>query len=70
MRLVGRVKWFNGSKGFGWINTEKEGDVFVHHSAIVGRGFQTLAQGDQVSFDISDARGHQAVNVRIEGSES
>ena len=50
---AGRVKWFNGEKGFGFIAQEGGGDdVFVHFSAISGRGFRNLNEGDEVSFDI------------------
>ncbi|HYX26729.1 MAG TPA: cold shock domain-containing protein [Thermoanaerobaculia bacterium] len=66
MPKQGTVKWFNASKGYGFI--EAEGDeVFVHNSSIVGSGFRALKPGEQVSFEISEDRGHQAVNVRREG---
>ena len=48
----GAVKWFNESKGFGFITTDEGSDVFVHFSSISGDGFKTLAEGDAVSFDI------------------
>ena len=48
----GTVKWFNESKGFGFITAEDGQDVFVHYSAITGGGFKTLAEGDKVTFDI------------------
>jgi CspA family cold shock protein len=68
MRRAGRVKWFNDSKGFGFITPEDGSkDCFVHHSAIKGNGFKSLSEGDQVSFDISEDRGTQAVNVLREG---
>ncbi|MBG9979669.1 cold-shock protein [Facklamia sp. DSM 111018] len=60
----GTVKWFNESKGFGFIEREGDSDVFVHFSAIQGDGFKTLAEGQAVSFDVEDgARGPQAANV-------
>jgi len=50
--MNGKVKWFNESKGFGFIETEDSGDVFVHYSAILGDGFRTLMEGEEVEFDI------------------
>jgi len=63
----GKVKWFNASKGFGFIEQEGGGkDLFVHHSAIQGQeGYKSLAEGDRVSFDVGEgAKGPAAENVR------
>ncbi|PIP05333.1 MAG: cold-shock protein [Syntrophobacterales bacterium CG_4_9_14_3_um_filter_49_8] len=60
----GTVKWFNDSKGFGFIATEDGRDVFVHHTSIQGNGFKSLAEGDSVSFDIEKGpKGPKAINV-------
>ncbi|MGM9988489.1 MAG: cold-shock protein CspD [Bacillaceae bacterium] len=62
--MVGKVKWFNGEKGYGFIQTEGGNDVFVHFSAIQGEGFKTLEEGQEVSFEIVEGnRGPQAANV-------
>jgi cold shock protein len=60
----GVVKWFNDSKGFGFIEQENGADVFVHFSSIQGDGFKSLAEGQEVSFDVvQGAKGLQAANV-------
>lgn len=62
--MQGKVKWFNVEKGYGFIETEDGGDVFVHFSAIQTEGFKTLEEGQSVEFDIVEgARGPQAANV-------
>ena len=60
----GVVKWFSDQKGFGFIEREDDKDVFVHHSAIIGSGFKTLAEGDRVTFDVEQGtKGPAAKNV-------
>ncbi|MCC5468038.1 cold-shock protein [Pelosinus sp. Bkl1] len=62
--MIGKVKWFSSEKGYGFLEREDGGDVFVHFSAIQDQGFKTLTEGQQVEFDIVDgARGPQAANV-------
>ncbi|HEU4965286.1 MAG TPA: cold shock domain-containing protein [Bacilli bacterium] len=62
--MQGKVKWFNAEKGYGFIEREDGGDVFVHFSAIQADGFKSLEEGQEVSFDIVEgARGPQAANV-------
>lgn len=61
---VGRVKWFNDSKGFGFIERDIDGDVFVHYTAIRQDGYKTLIEGQEVEFDIYEGpKGPQAQNV-------
>ncbi len=60
----GTVKWFNDSKGYGFITRERGADVFVHHASIIGEGFRTLAEGDRVSFEVTEGpKGLMAKNV-------
>lgn len=60
----GTVKWFNGSKGFGFITREKGEDVFVHYKSITGDGYKSLDEGDEVQFEIGQGpKGLQANNV-------
>jgi CspA family cold shock protein len=61
---TGKVKWFNNSKGYGFIEKEGGGDVFVHYTAIQGDGFKTLNEGQSVEFEIAQGeKGPQAINV-------
>lgn len=60
----GTVKWFDEKKGYGFIENDDGGDIFVHHTGIQGSGFKTLSDGDRVSFDIEQGdKGSKAVNV-------
>jgi len=60
----GTVKWFNDAKGYGFISQADGEDIFVHFSGIVGEGFRTLAEGEEVEFEVRDTdRGPQAANV-------
>ena len=62
--MQGKVKWFNAEKGFGFIESDEGGDVFVHFSAIQGDGFKTLDEGEEVTFDVVEGnRRPQAENV-------
>ncbi|HDI58974.1 MAG TPA: cold shock domain-containing protein [Desulfobacteraceae bacterium] len=64
--MNGTVKWFNASKGFGFIEREDGPDVFVHHSGINATGYKTLNDGDNVSFDIVEGpKGPSAANVTV-----
>jgi len=64
MKETGRVKWFNDSKGYGFISRENGPDVFVHHSAIQGEGFRSLAEDQEVEFEVTQGqKGPQAQNV-------
>jgi len=65
---TGTVKWFSNEKGYGFLERSDGEDVFVHFSAIVGDGYRTLTEGQQVEFDIVDGpKGKQAANVRPTG---
>jgi len=67
-RTTGTVKWFNGAKGYGFIEREGGPDVFVHHSAIRGEGFRNLEEGQNVEFDIEQGpKGLQATDVASSG---
>ena len=62
----GRVKWFNNSKGYGFIEIDGGKDVFVHYSAIEGSGYRSLEEGQSVEFEVTQgAKGPQASNVRL-----
>ncbi len=64
MKLTGRVKWFNDSKGYGFIEQEGGRDIFVHYTAIQGDGFKSLAEGQKVEFEIIEGtKGPQATKV-------
>lgn len=62
--MKGKVKWFNDAKGFGFIASEAGGDIFVHYSAVSGNGFKSLAEGDEVEFEVTKSdKGPKAANV-------
>jgi len=64
MKTLGVVKWFNDAKGYGFIDTENDKDIFLHYSALLVDGFKTIAEGDKVSFElIQGVKGAQAFNV-------
>jgi len=64
-KVIGNVKWFDNTKGYGFIGRQDGPDVFVHYSAILGEGYRSLSEGDCVEFEIAaGAKGPQAVNVR------
>jgi CspA family cold shock protein len=66
MRSHGRVKWFNEAKGYGFIEREEGGDIFVHYTAIEGEGFRTLKEGQTVEFEIRESeKGLQAARVTV-----
>jgi CspA family cold shock protein len=63
---TGRVKWFNNSKGYGFIEQDGDKDVFVHYSAIQGGGYRSLEEGQAVEFEVQQGqKGPQAANVRL-----
>jgi cold shock protein len=65
-RVTGTVKWFNNSKGYGFISQENGPDVFVHHSAIQGEGYRSLEEGQRVEFSVETGpKGPQATNVTV-----
>ncbi len=67
-RTTGTVKWFNGSKGYGFIEQENGPDLFVHHSAIRGEGFRNLEEGQSVEFNVEQGqKGLQATDVAVIG---
>lgn len=67
-RVSGKVKWFNGAKGYGFIEREEGDDVFVHYSAIQGEGFRNLEEGQSVEFNLEQSpKGWQAANVVVVG---
>ena len=68
IEVLGTVKWFNNSKGYGFIGRDDGPDVFVHYSAIVGDGYRTLQEGDPVEFEIVQGpKGPQAADVKKPG---
>jgi CspA family cold shock protein len=67
-RATGTVKWFNGAKGYGFIEREAGPDVFVHHSAIRGEGYRNLEEGQSVEFNVEQSpKGLQATDVAVRG---
>ena len=70
-QVTGTVKWFNSSKGFGFIEQEGGADVFVHHSAIQAEGYRSLEEGQKVTMEVTDGqKGPQAENVNVVTAEA
>ncbi|WP_326948715.1 cold shock domain-containing protein [Amycolatopsis sp. NBC_01307] len=70
-KTIGKVKWFNAEKGFGFIARDSGDDVFVHYSAILGQGYRTLTEGQVVSFTVvSGDKGPQAGAVEVAGGHA
>ena len=68
MKETGTVKWFNSQKGYGFIERDSGGDIFVHHNAIQSSGFRSLNEGDKVSFEVTQgSKGPAAANVEVIG---
>lgn len=66
MKETGRVKWFNQTKGYGFIERKSGGDIFVHYTAIQADGFRSLQEGEEVSFEVMEGpKGLQASNVSV-----
>ena len=64
--MIGRVKWFNNEKGYGFIEYKENEDIFVHYSTIESDGFKTLSEGQYVEFTLVDtSKGYQALNVKL-----
>lgn len=64
--MVGRVKWFNNEKGYGFIEYKEDEDIFVHYSAIESEGYKTLSEGQFVEFElIETTKGYQALHVKL-----
>jgi cold shock protein len=69
-KMIGKVKWFNNAKGYGFIGRDDGPDVFVHYTAILGEGYRTLEEGDLVAFEIIQGeKGPQAANVEKKKTE-
>lgn len=64
--MIGRVKWFNNEKGYGFIEYKEDEDIFVHYSAIEAEGYKTLSEGQLVEFKLVEtSKGFQAINVKL-----